>query len=100
MVIDAPSYYNVIIVCVLFNHLGVALSILYLCMKYLLFDGRVGVIQGDQKFSRKCYVESLKLKRVGTLGMNTRKAGSGINLPGEACKDDEAPPQARKEIED
>lgn len=39
-------------------------------MKYPLPDKRVKIIQGDQKIAKKCYMESLKLKKVITMGMN------------------------------
>lgn len=64
LVIDSFSYCNIIIGRPNFNQLGVALSNLNLCMKYPLSDGQVGFVQGDQAISRKCYVESLKLKRI------------------------------------
>lgn len=76
MIIGQPS----------FNQLDTTLSILYLCMKYLLSDGRVGVIQSDQEISRTRYMENIKLKRFQTLGVNTRKVGSGIKLPKAALQ--------------
>lgn len=69
-------------------------------MKYLISDGRVGVIQEDQEISIKCYVEILKGKMVHTLGTKTRKVGSGVKPSGEACKGEEAPPPTNEEIED
>lgn len=33
----------------------VTLFTLYLCMKYPLSNGRVGVVRGDQKIAMKCY---------------------------------------------
>lgn len=68
LVIDALSSYNMIIGQPTFNKLDTTLSTLYLCMKYLLSNGRIGVTQGDQEISRKCYVESL-----GPLGANANK---------------------------
>lgn len=32
-------------------------------LKYPLKDGRVGIIKGDQRISRKCYKDSVKLKK-------------------------------------
>lgn len=60
---DIASSYNMIIGQPTFNQFSVALPTLYLCMKYLLYNGQVGVIQGYQEVARKCYVESLKLKK-------------------------------------
>lgn len=74
--IDTHSSYNMIIGRPTFNLMGSILSTLYLCMKYPFSDGRVGVIQRDQKIAMKCYIKSLKLKRVRTLGANARQVGS------------------------
>lgn len=63
------SSYNMIIGRSTFNQLSVAFPTLYLCIKYPLSDGQVGFFQGDQEISRKCYVESLKLKK----GMYSRR---------------------------
>lgn len=62
-------------------------------MKYPFFDGHVRDIQGDQEVFRKCYVESLMLKSVLTLGMDTKKVSSRIKPPKATLKGGEAPPQ-------
>lgn len=54
LVTDAPSSYDMIIGWLTFNCLGAVFSTLYLCMKYLLPNGRVRVVQGDQEFASKC----------------------------------------------
>lgn len=83
-----------------FNQLGIALSTLYLSMKILFSDGQVRIIQGDQEIAIKCYVESLKVKRVRTLGIKARKVGSGIKPPGGTYKGVEAPPTTNEDIKD
>lgn len=70
LVINAPSSYNMVMEQYSFNKLGDALSTLYLCMKYPILNGRVGVIQGDHKISKKCYIYIIKLKKIGIMGMN------------------------------
>lgn len=65
-------------------------------MKYTLSDGRVGVIHGDQKIAKNYYIESLKLKRVRTLGTKAGKVGSGIKSLGGTCKVDKAHLQLEK----
>lgn len=45
LVIDSLYSYNMIIGRLTLNHLGAMLFTLYLCIKYPLSDGRVGVIQ-------------------------------------------------------
>lgn len=39
-------------------------------MKYLFPDGKVDTIERDQEISKKCYVESFKLKKVREICMN------------------------------
>lgn len=68
-----------------FNQMGSILSTFYLCMKYLLSDGKVCIIQGDQDISRKCYVECLKLKKVRIVGVNIM--GAKENLSVEALEE-------------
>lgn len=72
---------------------------MYLCMKYVFPNGRVGVIKGDQETARKCNTESLRLKRIYTLGGKARSVSSGIMPPGETCKGDKASSPNSKEIE-
>lgn len=67
-------------------------------MKYLLSDGQFRVIQGDQKVSRKCYMEILKLKRVKSLGVNPKSMVQRIKPPEVVLKDGEAPPQKDEKI--
>jgi hypothetical protein len=68
LVVKTPfTSYNIIIGRPAFNALGVAMSSLYLSMKYPLDDGRIGTIRGDQALARWCYESSLKIKhRSGT----------------------------------
>lgn len=61
-VIDVFSSYNMIIRCLTFNQLDVALSTLYLCMKYLISKGRDKVI-----------LESMTLLGNATYGASSSK---------------------------
>lgn len=63
LIISDVSPYNIVIGRPSFNALGEMLSILYLTLKYPFKDGRVGIIKGDQEIARKCYEDSLKLKK-------------------------------------
>lgn len=67
-------------------------------MKYPLSNRRVRVIHGYHKISKKCYIESLKLKTVRTMGVNTRKVGSRMKPPEKALRDEEALPQEGEKI--
>lgn len=59
-------------------------------MKYLLPNERVRVVQGDQEIARKCYVESLKLKRTDLLGVRMRNTNHEITPHEEASESKEA----------
>lgn len=72
-----------------FNPLGAALSTLYLCMKFPLPNGRVGVIQRDQEFSIKCYAESLEFKRTCPSCRKARRMNSGVKPQKEFRKGEE-----------
>jgi hypothetical protein len=64
LVVRTPyASYNIIIGRPTFNALGVAMSTLYLAIKYPLDKGRVGTIRGDQILARQCYESSLKIKK-------------------------------------
>lgn len=65
LIVNTSSPYNITIGRSSFNAQEVALSTLYLTMKYPLDDGRVWVIKGDQGLAKKFYKDSLKLKTNG-----------------------------------
>lgn len=69
-------------------------------MKYPLFNGKARVILRDREIAKEDYVESHKIKRVHTLGVISRKAGSGIKTPGEACQGEVAPPATSEDTKD
>lgn len=56
------------------------LSTLYLTLKYPLKDGRVGVVKGDQGLARKCYKDSLKLKRKAQTNKPMKNDHLKVNL--------------------
>ncbi|MCI52341.1 hypothetical protein A2U01_0073585, partial [Trifolium medium] len=63
LVVKNPfTSYNIIIGRHAFNALGAAMSTLYLSMKYLLDNGKVGIVKGDQAVARRRYESSLKIK--------------------------------------
>lgn len=63
LIIKVTHPYNVIMGRPSVNDLKELLSTLYFTHKYLLQDGRVGIIKGDQGIARKCYKDSMKLKK-------------------------------------
>jgi len=54
MVVDAIIPYNMIMVILALNQLGVVISTPHLCMKYPLDQYRIGKVRANQKIARKC----------------------------------------------
>ena len=62
--VDANFSYNIIMGWHSFNLMEASISIMYMCMKYLLPNKRLGIFQSDQETARRFYHYSLRLKRV------------------------------------
>ncbi|RDX61124.1 hypothetical protein CR513_60676, partial [Mucuna pruriens] len=60
IVVDVDTSYNIIMGRPAFNKLGVMVSTLHLCMKYLVGQ-EVGRIWADQRVARRCYEDSLRI---------------------------------------
>lgn len=63
LIVNVASPYNIIIGRPSFIALKAKLSTLYLTLKYPLKDSQTGRVKGDQEIERKCYKNSLKLKK-------------------------------------
>lgn len=72
--IEAPSSYNLIIGRPTSNRMGATISTLYLCMKYMLPNGRVGIFRVDHEIAIKCYEESLGLMRTHIQDVKVKKS--------------------------
>ncbi|XP_072062024.1 uncharacterized protein [Arachis hypogaea] len=62
IVVDVSSAYNALIGRTTLNQLAVVVSTPHLCMKFPTPEG-IANVKGDQKLARRCYNESLNLKR-------------------------------------
>jgi hypothetical protein len=60
LVVERWSAYNVILGRPALNDLGAITSTPHLCMKFPTNSG-VGVVRGDQKSARMCYITTLKV---------------------------------------
>lgn len=80
LIINVASPYNVIIDKPSFNALEAALSTMYLTLKYPLKDGRVGIIKGDQEITKKCYEDSLKIKKRSHVDESVEEVQINVNL--------------------
>lgn len=81
LIIYTFSLYNIIIGSSTFNLLGVSLSTLYLCMKYLLLNGNICIVQGDKEIVKRYYQDNLRLKKVMMDVVNAQKPSvQGVNF--------------------
>lgn len=81
LVVDALSPYSSILGRLTLNLVEEVLSTLHLSLKYLLPDGRVGLVSEDQHVTHECYKNNLEMKK-GTrypiclpLARSTRRRG-------------------------
>ncbi|XP_073152353.1 uncharacterized protein [Henckelia pumila] len=65
IIVDAPSAYNVILGRPAMTTFMAVASALYQKIKFPV-GNEVGEVQGDQKISRKCYVEEVQIKQKAT----------------------------------
>ncbi|GAU21317.1 hypothetical protein TSUD_372110 [Trifolium subterraneum] len=75
--------YNIITGRPTFNTLGAVMSTLYLSIKYPLYNGKVGVVKGDQVLAKKCYESSLKIRHRPSKPVSPLVSGertNGINM--------------------
>ena len=61
-VVDIPFTYNIIMGLPLINKVKVVISTHQLLIQYEKDDGEVGILYGNQKISRECQVNSLKMR--------------------------------------
>lgn len=59
IIFDTLLPYNIILDRPAINVLGTMVSTWYLILKYMLPNGRVGTIWGDQQSAQECYYSSL-----------------------------------------
>jgi len=79
LVVSAPNCYNIIIGQPSFNLLGAFLSTRFLVMKYPMEKGKVGTLRGDQKTTRECYHNSLKLRK-GKKKVRAKEKPLSVNM--------------------
>nr|KYP44754.1 Retrovirus-related Pol polyprotein from transposon opus [Cajanus cajan] len=63
LVVNAQSFYSILIGRPTLNKLGAVVSTSHLKVKYPLPNGTVGTLRVDQEVARKCYGDSLKARR-------------------------------------
>jgi len=63
LIVNAPSFYNILLGRPALNRIGAVASTRHMKMKMPSLKGAVITIKSDQKAAKKCYENSLKTKR-------------------------------------
>ena len=69
LIVDAPSAYNILLGRPSLNALRVVSSAYHMVIKFPTENG-VGVVQGDRRVARECYLASIKRKAVKSVHMD------------------------------
>ena len=66
LIVDAPSTYNILLSRPSLNAIRVIPSAYHMVIKFPTTNG-VGMVRGDQRVARECYLASIKQKAVGSI---------------------------------
>ena len=69
LIVDAPSAYNMLLGRRSLNAIRVVPSAYHMVVKFPTENG-VGMVRGDQRVARECYVASMKHKAVDSIHMD------------------------------
>ena len=69
LIVDAPLAYNILLGRPSLNAIRVIPSAYHMVIKFPTVNG-VGMVRGDQRVARECYLESMKQKAVGIIYMD------------------------------
>ena len=69
LIVDAPSAYNILLGRPSLNVVRVIPSAYHMAIKFPTMNG-VGMVQGNQRIARECYLASMKQKGVGRIYMD------------------------------
>ena len=68
-IVDAPSAYNILLGRPSLNAIRAIISAYHMVIKFLTTNG-VGMVRGDQRIAKECYLASMKQKAVGSIHMD------------------------------
>ena len=69
LIVDAPSTYNILLGRRFLNSIRDILSSYHMVIKFPTTNG-VGMVRGNQRTARECYLASIKQKAVGSIYMD------------------------------
>ena len=69
LVVDAPSAYNMLLGRPSLNAIKAIISVYHMMIKFPTVSG-VGMVRGDQRVARECYLASMKQKAVNNIYMD------------------------------
>ena len=69
LIVDAPSAYNILLGMPSLNTIRVIPSVYHMVIKFLTTNG-VGMVQGNQRIARECFLASMKQKTIDNIYMD------------------------------
>ena len=91
LIVDAPSAYNMLLGRPSLNAIKVIPSAYHMMIKFPTASG-VGMVRGDQRVARECYLASLKQKAVDNIYLDELDMGDEVNIGPEPSKEMEPVP--------
>ncbi|XP_027911521.1 uncharacterized protein LOC114170230 [Vigna unguiculata] len=83
LVVDAHTYYNILLGRPSINALGAIVSTPHLAMKFPSPEGDIITVHGDQRAARECYMASLKLPHPPLTTHNIEQSQAHTTLAGD-----------------
>ena len=86
LIVDAPSAYNMLLGRPSLNAIKVIPSAYHMMIKFPTTSG-VGMIRGDQRAARECYLASVKQKTVDNIYLDELNMGDEVNTQPDPSKE-------------
>ena len=86
LIVDAPSAYNVLLGRPSLNAIKVIPSAYHMVIKFPTING-VGMVRGDQRVARECYLASMKQKAVDNIYMDKLDIRDEVSTRPEPSED-------------
>ena len=78
LIVDAPSAYNMLLGRPSLNAIRTIPSAYHMVVKFPMENG-VGMVQGDQRVARECYLVSMKQKAIDNIHMDVLDMRNELN---------------------
>ena len=91
LIVDAPSAYNMLLGRPSLNAIKVIPSAYHMMIKFPTTSG-VGMVRGDQRVARECYLASVKQKAIDNIYLDELNVGDEVNTQPEPSEELEPVP--------